>query len=580
MFFEEKSMRRKLTVLIAGLFLILCMGTPLFAGGSSQGSSSSGGTMTIEWYNKAANYTGIQPGWFGKIIKDKFDIELNIIAPQVSGEAIFQTRAAAGNLGDVVLLDNDQFIDCIKAGLIMDISGLIGKYPNLMTWDNQIKAFNKDIPGAGSKIYGIPCEMANTSPTTYSDFNVYSSPWLPWDYYTEIGAPQLRNMNDLLDALEKIQKAHPRGIDGNPAYAISLWPDWDVTSVEIINQTVRWYGVEVASGQPTSSVLLDTNNRMKSLIDENGEYLKMLKFFYTANQRGLVDPDSGTQQWDQMVTKMQNKRVYLWWYSWQKGFWNSIDRGNSRENFIPIPVGDMFYFQDGDPYYGIGRVIGVGSKVNNAKRDKIMTFLDWMASPEGADVLIAGIKGFNYKVLPNGTYELTPEGARAFSDNTLRVPAEYGGGVWLDGWSWINQYIAAGVSINPITKTTYSPDYWPAEIEKGQTTTQKEWTAKFGAANQVEYLKKNNQIGIVPRVNVIMASDPTDIALIRSQCATITKDTSWKMIFARNEAEFNSLWTNMKTQLNGFGWEKLVQYDMQKFQAVVNARNEAVRNAR
>jgi len=78
-------------------------------------------------------------------------------------------------------------------------------------------------------------------------------------------------------------------------------------------------------------------------------------------------------------------------------------------------------------------------------------------------------------------------------------------------------------------------------------------------------------------VNVILPSDPTDIALIRSQCATITKDASWKMIFARNDAEFNSLWTNMKTQLNGFGWEKLVQYDMQKFQAVVDARNEAVK---
>jgi len=436
------------------------------------------------------------------------------------------------------------------------------------------------LPNAGSKIYGIPCQMTNTSPTSYSEFEVYSSPWLPWDFYNEIGAPKLRNMNDLLDALEKIQKAHPRGIDGNPAYAISLWPDWDVTSNEIINQTVKWYGVEVASGQPTSSVLLDTNNKMKSLTDDNGEYLKMLKFFYTANQRGLVDPDSGTQQWDQMVTKMQNRRVYLWWYSWQRGFWNSTARGNSRENFIPIPVDDMFFFQDGDSYFGDGRVIGVGSKVNNAKRDRIMTFLDWLAGPEGLETVHNGIRGFNYKVLSNGTYEMTPEGERAFSDTTLRVPAEYGGGVWNDGNSWINQWIAHSVSINPNNKYPYNSQFWPAEIEKARTTSQREWIAQFGAANQVEYLKKNNQIGIVPRVNVNMPSDPTDIALIRSQCATITKDASWKMIFARNEAEFNRLWTDMKTQLNGFGWEKLVQYDTQKFQAVVNARNEAVRNAR
>ncbi|MDR2951761.1 MAG: hypothetical protein LBU82_00810 [Treponema sp.] len=569
-------MKKKTTAVVVGLLLALCLTAPVFGSGSSQGGAS-GGTMTIEMYNKAANFSGIQPGWFGKMLKDKFDIQLNIIAPQVSGEALYQTRTAAGNLGDFVLLDNDQFLDCIKAGLIMDVSGIIKNYPNIMTWEKQINAYNSSI--AAGKIYGIPCQMTNTSPTSYSEFDVYSSPWLPWDYYTEVGAPTLRNMDDLLDVLEKIQKAHPRGADGNPAYAISLWPDWDVTSNEIINQTVKWYGVEVASGQPVSSVLLDTNNKMKSLVDDNGEYLKMLKFFNAANRRGIVDPDSGTQQWDQMVVKMQNKRVYLWWYSWQRGFWNSTTRGNSRENYIQIPVGDMFFFQDGDSYFGDGRAIGVGSKVDNAKRDRIMTLIDWLASPEGLDVVHAGIKGFNYKVLPNGTYELTPEGEKAFSDNPP-VPAEWGGGGWYDGYSWINQWIAHSISTNPLTKAPYNSNYWPREIEKAQTTTQKEWTAKFGAANQVDYLKKHNQIGVVPRVNVILPSDPSDIALIRSQCATITKDNSWKMIFARNDQEFNNLWTTMKTQLNGFGWDKLVQYDMNKFQAVVNARNEAIRNAR
>ena len=35
--------------------------------------------MTIEIYDKAANYQGIQSGWYGKVLKDKFNIQLNII---------------------------------------------------------------------------------------------------------------------------------------------------------------------------------------------------------------------------------------------------------------------------------------------------------------------------------------------------------------------------------------------------------------------------------------------------------------------------------------------------------------------
>lgn len=74
--------------------------------------------MTIEIYDKAANYQGIQAGWYGKVLKDKFNIQLNIIAPQVSGDAnsLYQTRSASGNLGDIVIIDNSEMQDCVEAG--------------------------------------------------------------------------------------------------------------------------------------------------------------------------------------------------------------------------------------------------------------------------------------------------------------------------------------------------------------------------------------------------------------------------------------------------------------------------------
>ena len=77
--------------------------------------ASSGELLTIDFYDVAANYQGIQSGWYGKIVKDKFNIELNIIAPQVSGDgaALYQTRCADGNLGDVIILDNSDMMECV-----------------------------------------------------------------------------------------------------------------------------------------------------------------------------------------------------------------------------------------------------------------------------------------------------------------------------------------------------------------------------------------------------------------------------------------------------------------------------------
>ena len=122
--------------------------------------------LTLEVYDVAANYQGLQTGWFGKILKDEFNLVLNIIAPQVSGdgEALYQTRTAAGNLGDIILLDNADMVECVDVGLVADISGDIQNYPNLMKYWEQIEMFNE---GIGDGVWAIPTEMNTNGPTAY-----------------------------------------------------------------------------------------------------------------------------------------------------------------------------------------------------------------------------------------------------------------------------------------------------------------------------------------------------------------------------------------------------------------------------
>ena len=154
--------------------------------------------ITIDNFNVAANYQGVQSGWFAKVLKDNLNIELNIIAPQVAGAAIYQTRVSAGNLGDIVLLERSDFADCVANGLIRDISDSIYDCPNLMEFSDQIETYNKTIPGnEEGKIYGIPVEMTNTSPTSYSQDVIYSSPMLRWDLYSELGCPEIEDLDGL-----------------------------------------------------------------------------------------------------------------------------------------------------------------------------------------------------------------------------------------------------------------------------------------------------------------------------------------------------------------------------------------------
>ena len=537
---------------------------------STDSTASDGDTMTIEIFDVAANYQGVQTGWFAKVVKDRFNIELNIIAPQVAGDAIYQTRSSSGNLGDILILESGQFKECVDAGLIKDISADIWNYSNLADYKDQIDVLNNGLEGNDNgATYGIPTEMLSTSPTSYSQDTIYSSPLLRWDLYKELGTPDIADLDGLLDVLEQMMEKHPTNDAGDACYAMSLWPDWDggdgMLGIANVVQLTTWYGEKIKG-----SAILKPDGTFIPLTDKNGTYYKILKFLYEANQRGLVDPDSATQDWNSACAKMSAGQVYLMWYSWQTGFWNSTERLKDGKGFIFTPVADQEYYADADVYYGSGRVWAVGSQVDDEKYAKIMEFLDWYASPEGLMFQHAGIEGFNYEVGEDGKF--TQINSNALMDN-LNVPEEWGGGGYSDGNNAINQWIVNANSINPLTGETYAVTYWSSYKEETLTDMKKEWRERFDAEEPADYMKKNNKLVISPNVSVSLPTDTADISVIRNQCNETVCDYSWRMIYASDDANFDALWDEMSKTLDGYGFQDLVKFDTDKYQIELDAKN-------
>ncbi len=527
--------------------------------------------MVLEVYSQPANFQGEQPGWTAKILKDKFNITLNIIAPQVAGGDIFAARSASGFLGDLVVLDNADIQACIKSGLIYDVTEGMKKLTSFEEYKKQLDVFNSSLDGVEDGVYyAWPTEMTNTSPTTFTPTIPGVAPTIPWDYYAEIGAPEVNNLSDLVKTLRAIQDKHPTNANGDPSYGITLWPDWDGTSIENVNQLTKWYGQEV-----NGSILLDTTGNRIPLTDDNGAYHKILQFYFEANQAGVVDPDSGTQNWESVRNKFNSKRAFLVWNDWQQGFWNTTERGNGGENYMMVPINDMNIYQPSDPYFGSGRAFAVGTN-DPAKQERVMMLLDWMSSPEGLECIHGGIKGYIYEDAADGNgYVRTAAGETALMDNTP-VPEEFGGGLYADGMLQINQWMVSSWATNPNNNTTFGSRLWPAEVEKAKTKTTNEWSERFKATDPVDYLIKNNKATVVPFVNVSLAPDPTDIALIRSNCGQLVKDASWKMVFAKDQAEFDATWNKLKDDLKGFDWDTLVKFDQDKYQVLVDERAKAL----
>lgn len=559
------KMRKCIALFIACLMVVSSFGTVL-----AQTQTDELAPMTLEVYSQPANFQGDQPGWMGALLKEKFNITLNIIAPQVAGGDIFAARSASGYLGDIVVLDNVDIQSCITSGLIVDFTDEMQTFDAFEAYKPQLDYYNASLSGVeAGRYYAWPTELVNTSPTSYSGILPGVGPTIPWDYYTEVGAPELANLTDLVACLKAIQDLHPTNASGDPSYGITLWPDWDGNSIENVNQLTKWYGQEVKD-----SILLGTDGSMMSLVDDAGAYKKILQFYFDANQAGVIDPDSGTQNWDSVNAKFTSKRAFLIWNDWQQGFWNTVDRGEARENYMLVPIADMALYQPSDSYYGSGRAFACGTD-DPEKKERVKLLLDWLSSTEGLNALHAGIYGFTYEDAPDGGYQRTDIGAVALMDNSP-VPEEFGGGLYADGMMQINQWMVAGVAINPENGTTYDPRTWPVEIERAKTVTANEWNERFNATSQVDYLLDSGIMQVVPFVNVNLVPDTTDISLIRSSCKPLVCDASWKMIFAKDQAQFESIWENLKTDLVGFGWEELLEFDRVKYQAVVDERASAI----
>ena len=557
-------MKKILSVLLTLAMLLSLVSVSAVAEGEKE-------LLTIDVYDDAANYNGIQSGWFAKLIKDKFNIELNIIASQVVGNTIYATRSEEGNLGDILVVDKAKFPEIVEAGLAKDISDKLPACENIMKFKTQIDVYNKGLTGEDGKYYGIPTEMTDTSPTSITDDVIYSSPMLRWDLYKQIGFPKLETLDDLLAALEKIHEVHPTNEEGDPAYPFSLWPDWDGNDNMIgpanVVQLTTWYGQKLKG-----SAMLMPDLTFSPLYERENAYYKITKFLNQANQKGLVDPDSGTQNWDNACAKMSSGRVDVMWYSWQVGFWNSVDRLNAGTAFRFIPVNDMKFYADADRYFGSDRMFGIGAKVEGEKYDRIMEFLDWYASPEGATFEHDGIEGLNY-VVENGKFK--PYKDNALMDN-LPVPDEFGGGGFSDGNNAINQWIVSAICVNPNTGERYAQKYWQSYKDMTMTEMKKEWTEVFGAEDDVSWMKANDKLLASPSVDFTPAADNNDIIALRAEINSKLCEYTWNLIMTcSTDEEFETMWDAMVAELDGLGYKDLYEYDCGVWQPEVDAKKAA-----
>ena len=523
--------------------------------------------ITVDVYDDFANYQGIQSGWFAKVVKDKFNMELNIIAPNVAGggDTLYQTRSAAGDLGDLVLINtnNGRLNDVVSAGLVMDATDLMDGKDILKNYGDAVTATNTGLSEDG--MYAFPNSVSSDAATEASEgLEPTFGPYIRWDYYKQLGYPEMNNLEDFLDVLEQMQTLARQTEGSNDIYAISLFKDWDDNMLNNAKQIACMYGYDEVGFELLSA----DGSSTQSIIDDDSVYIQALKFFYEANQRGLVDPDSTTQNYDTWSAKYTNGKVLYCPWPWVgQNLYNTAENKAAGKGFMFAPVKDMKIFSYGScPEGDSSRVICIGSNAEDPQR--MADFIDWLYSPEGIRLNgqsngAAGIEGLTYEVNSDGKPELTDFGKKALPNNSVEVPEEYGGGNWKDGVSALNFKPVNLEDIDPDTGEAYDWQTWETTIANNQTELDKDWAEHMGASSTMEYVQNNNMLEVAPGSSYSIPEADSNITTVRGQCKSAVVDNSWKMVFASNDTDFASILKDMQTTAKGLGYDDVLEVDKQ-----------------
>lgn len=562
-----KKMSKYVTTGLLGMTLLGSLaGCGGAADSDTDAASSESGydeTITIDVYNGLANYMGMQEGWFAKIVRDKFNMELNIIAPNVAGngDTLYQTRTAAGDLGDLIIVDNgQQYNELVEAGLLTDASEYYETMENVQRFDAAVQNLNKDADG----LYGFPTSVSTLKATDPSEgLDPTFGAYVRWDLYGDQGYPEIGTLEDLLPVIQKMQEDNPTTDSGKKVYGFSLFSDWDGNMMNAGKQLVTYYGYD-----ESGFVLAKADGSdYQSILDSNSEYIRALKFYFQANQMGLVDPESTTQNYDTLFAKFQEGQVLFSWWPWlgQAAF-NTTTNLNEGKGFMLAPIQDQKIFSYGAEVYGGKQFIGIGSNAEDPER--IAAFIDWLYSSEG--VLAnssqtsgsSGPEGLTWE-MKDGEPVLTEFGKQALLDGDGDVPEEYGGGSYKDGVSALNVNTVLPIDINPDTGFPYAYTMWESYQNETTDPVKEDWSKNMGGAEStIGYLEENDQLLVAPGASYVAPEDSSEISTLRNQAKATIIEYSWRMVFAKDEAEFDQLLKEMQETADGLGYQTVLEFDM------------------
>ena len=393
---------------------------------------------------------------------------------QTAEEAV-GTMIAGGEYPDFID-GGDGMAQLYDAGALVALDDYIDDYPNIkeyltdQEWD-KLRQEDGHIYWINQfqNIYG------EEKATTHND----EAFWIQTRVLEWAGYPEVKTMDQYFDLIEAYQEANPTMEDGteNIPYTI-LCEDWRYFCLENAPQFLDGYPND-------GSVIVDPEEL--KVIDYNTTPTAV-KYFQKLNEeyhKGIVDPESFTQTYDEYIAKLSTGRVLGMIDQWWNFAYNVNDslkqQGLDEQgcDYVPLPITIEEGIQN--KWHCSGSVLneasGLAITTSCEDVEGALQFINDLLSQEVHDLRYWGVEGEDYEVDENGLFYRTEEQRLKASDTAYKASH-------LCTYSYFPQY--AGTSRDGIN--AMQPQYQPTEFFDGLSDDVKKCFEAYGAETYVDML--------------------------------------------------------------------------------------------
>ena len=516
-------------------------------GGSTAQEGSAAKTITLYPYN-AGLQSGPVTGWLGDYLLEK-GIILEVIP---YSEEKTQAMLASGSLPDIVVFNSATNAKAaLEAGMLLPLDDYQDQLPHVM--ENDILKAGLDY---AREYYGtedgelsiLPFGVGKNTLYAAADTDRYAIK-LNYQLYEQIGAPEFEKLEDVIPILKEMQQAYPQNEEGMNVYAMNLFSDFDTThffnmmsiySILGYHWNYLPYGIEyeIETGTPYS------------IFREDSVYRRGARFMYELNQQGLLDPDSLTQERATADKKVSSKASVAGWAGVP---------GWAGKGYLPVPFDEFKPSLVTEEPYG---KVGIAISANAENVDTCLKFVDMLADYDALLTLYNGPQGDRWDI---------KDGKLVMTDK-FKEYLEAGGGTYVlengEEYSLLNIVSYIPNMGNTIEKygEPFPMTLWTEYVDRQyETEDAQAWSARYGYKYLKDLLEAENKMTAVMDTSFVpfLTPDSDDMKLTLAALKDVIVPSTWELIYAKDDAEFEQIWSRMKQNAEALGLEDVISYKVE-----------------